>query len=293
MLPLVMSCGNGGSNTSQDYLSRSVSCYSTPDRDAFGVAIKLDRDNKTYTLYESSFRSQGWSATKKGRYSEVIDEGIVECDLNIEPQRLGDVYKVIVSVKPDIATFVSISSQLDASLCNLSELSSEKDWSSHMEECFFGDELDFIEKKYGSYVRDPEEDEKENLELSRSFSGKVVVRNDNGRCEGRYVLERERAYCVVAQDIGYVSKAEAHVELWKAEDGKGWVWSEESDKKFNVHEKPNKKSKVVAIICNDPYDLPETYPCLGLSNGWFKICIDGKVGYIQTSSVKYDTIDTI
>lgn len=112
---LFTSCGNPIKNT---YLSRNVSCYSTPSGDAFGCAVKLNRGNKTYTLYENSFRNQKWQETKKGNYSENVNGNIVEINLNIEPERFGDVYKVEIDIEHDCATLISISSRLRAPYVN-------------------------------------------------------------------------------------------------------------------------------------------------------------------------------
>ena len=39
--------------------------------------------------------------------------------------------------------------------------------------------------------------------------------------------------------------------------------------------------------------VPDTYPCLGKTkNGWYKILIDGKVGYVRGDLVVWDGMDT-
>jgi len=115
-----ISCGNNGNRSKEPetYLSRSISYYSTPGSDAFGFAVKLNRDNKSYTLYENSFRNQEWNAVKSGNYSEKIENNIAICDLHIEPEHFGDVYEVRVYLNTDKAAFISISSEIDAQPCN-------------------------------------------------------------------------------------------------------------------------------------------------------------------------------
>ena len=119
LIAFVVSCGNsGGSRKTESYLSRDVSYYSTPNGDAFGCAIKLNRANKSYKLYENSFRNQEWRLTKSGNYSEEIKDNVAICDLNIEPEHFGDVYEVKVYLNTDRAAFISISSELDAHPCS-------------------------------------------------------------------------------------------------------------------------------------------------------------------------------
>lgn len=116
---LFVSCGSNVNNkTPQTYLSREVSYYSTPMSDAFGFAVKLDRDSKAYTLYENSFRNQEWHATKSGQYSETIENNVAICDLHIDPERFGDVYEIRIYLNTDKAAFISISSEIDAAPCS-------------------------------------------------------------------------------------------------------------------------------------------------------------------------------
>lgn len=116
---MFVSCGSNVNNkTPQTYLSREVSYYSTPMGDAFGFAVKLNRDSKAYTLYENSFRNQEWHATKSGQYSETIENNVAICDLRIDPEHFGDVYEVRIYLNTDKAAFISISSEIDATLCS-------------------------------------------------------------------------------------------------------------------------------------------------------------------------------
>jgi hypothetical protein len=49
---------------------------------------------------------------------------------------------------------------------------------------------------------------------------------------------------------------------------------------------------VVAKIPDTGYDLPDPYDCLGKVNGWYKIKIDGKIGYVREDLVCWDAICT-
>lgn len=116
---ILVSCGNhNGGSKRQDYLSREVSYYATPSSDAFGYAIKLDRSNQSYCLYENSFRNKEWRVKTSGQYSERLENNVAICDLHIEPELLGDVYEIRVYINADKAAFISISSQIEANPCD-------------------------------------------------------------------------------------------------------------------------------------------------------------------------------
>ncbi len=40
------------------------------------------------------------------------------------------------------------------------------------------------------------------------------------------------------------------------------------------------------------FRVPETFPCLGKVNGWYKIRINGKVGYVREDLAEWDGICT-
>ncbi len=62
-------------------------------------------------------------------------------------------------------------------------------------------------------------------------------------------------------------------------------------RKSNVRKGPSTKTAVIAKI-PDFEDLPEPYDCLGKVNGWYKINIDGKIGYVRADLMVWDAICT-
>ncbi len=128
-----------------------------------------------------------------------------------------------------------------------------------------------------------------NVQENGEYAMEVVVKD--GNCLGRLVVEKSDAYVVSVQDDYEVSKAGAHVERWKASDGKGVVYLKDFGKQ-KVYASPELNSKVIGKIEYEEGCLPDTYPCLGLENGWFKIRFDGRTGYIKATLMDWDAIDT-
>ena len=121
---------------------------------------------------------------------------------------------------------------------------------------------------------------------------KVVVSKDGGLV-GRYV--RETATTLIANPVDWeeeVSKKEGYrVEIWTPEKGKGFVVRRDGVKgNINVRKGPSTKTAVVAQITEE--DSMKEYPdfafdCLGKRNGWYKIRIKGKVGYVRQDLVSW------
>ena len=127
-------------------------------------------------------------------------------------------------------------------------------------------------------------------------SGRVVIEKD-GR-ESRYIADSGDNYFVEVQDYGLVPKAGARIEQRESYKGKGYVFLKSEIKRANVRQEPSKKGKVLFTLDNDG-ELPEYYPCLGyVSNKeadgkykwWYKIEVNGKVGYISENIVFWDSI---
>ncbi|MCF0192940.1 MAG: SH3 domain-containing protein [Prevotella sp.] len=122
-------------------------------------------------------------------------------------------------------------------------------------------------------------------------TGKVVV-NSKGEVLGRYVKTNAKTYTVCEQDDYDVPKAGNHIETWSAAKGQGIVYRSGSiNGTINVRKAPNASSPVIAKIV-DPEGVPDTYPCLGKVDSWYKIRINGKIGYLRADLAEWDTIDT-
>lgn len=129
--------------------------------------------------------------------------------------------------------------------------------------------------------------------------GKVVIDKDGN--VSRYLADTDDGYLVLTQDYGVVPREGARVEERSAEKGQGIVYLNEETKAANVRMSPTKKSKVLCVIKDEDGSLPTTYNCLGiaeqrLSDGsyklWFKIKVNGKVGYVSHDLMYWDSICT-
>ena len=107
----------------------------------------------------------------------------------------------------------------------------------------------------------------------------------------RVLREEDDTYLCDIQDTFHVRKSDVKVELWTAADGKGIVYLKHSGKR-PAYSEPDRNAAVVADLMLEKGYLPETYPCLGLEDGWFKIDVDGKQAFIQAEYVCWDAINT-
>lgn len=125
--------------------------------------------------------------------------------------------------------------------------------------------------------------------LTDATQTKVVILQDG--MVARYVSEDETTFTCGIQDSFTVPKNEAHVELWSAADGKGIVCLKVPGV-FPSYSKPDPSSvKVQDLVYEEGY-VPDTYKCLGLKDGWFKIEVGEKPAYIEAKYVNWDAIDT-
>ena len=126
-------------------------------------------------------------------------------------------------------------------------------------------------------------------ETANNYEANVVVKD--GECQGVLIEEKADTYLVSVQDDIEIPKEGANVELWKASDGKGIVylkdWGSES-----IYASPDASSEVIGTTTYEEVELPETYKCLGLENGWFKIQFADRQGYIQAEKVDWTALDT-
>lgn len=122
-------------------------------------------------------------------------------------------------------------------------------------------------------------------------SMKMVV-DKHGNVQGRYVKTKAYSFVVEVQDYGEVPRAGNRVVTFSAEAGQGIIYrSPVRSGNINVRKSPSKSAAVVAKI-PDNEEFPDTYPCLGKVNGWYKIRINGKVGYVRADMVYWDGMDS-
>lgn len=107
----------------------------------------------------------------------------------------------------------------------------------------------------------------------------------------RILREDADTYLCEVQDTFTVRKSDVRVELWSAANGRGVVFLKHNGK-FPAYSEPDSNSSIVAYLMAEDGYVPETYPCLGLCDGWFKIDVGGKTAYIETGFVIWDATDT-
>lgn len=135
-----------------------------------------------------------------------------------------------------------------------------------------------------------------------------VVENSKGECVGRYDGDCGDSYLIDVQDWGTVPKEGHKVVKYRAEDGKGCVYisnkvkyttkNGEKMQIVNVRALPSMKSSIIGTICELYGDLPSPVDCLGYvpsqddysTDKWFKVNIDGKVGYVRADLMEWDSL---
>ena len=128
--------------------------------------------------------------------------------------------------------------------------------------------------------------------LAMSAQSMKMVVDTRGNVVGRLVKVNVNTYTVDVQDTYDVPKKGNHVVTYSAVKGQGIVYRHPDRKgNINVRKGPSINSAVVAKIPDDDY-MPECYPCLGKTNGWYKIRINGKIGYVRQDMANWDGMCT-
>lgn len=127
--------------------------------------------------------------------------------------------------------------------------------------------------------------------LAYGQSMKVVI-DARGNVVGRYVATKANAYTIEVQETSDVPKAGKRVVTFSAAAGQGVVYRNQSRTgNIRVRKTPSTSAPIVALI-PELDGVPETYPCLGKSGNWYKIKINGKVGYVRDDMACWDAMDT-
>ena len=123
-------------------------------------------------------------------------------------------------------------------------------------------------------------------------SMKMVV-DSKGEVVGRHVRTNATTYTVSVQDDYDVPKTGNRVVTFSAEKGQGIVYRHRDRKgNINVRKGPSTKTAVIAKIPDDEGMLPDPFDCLGKGKGWYKIEIDGKIGYVRGDLMSWDGMCT-
>ena len=125
-------------------------------------------------------------------------------------------------------------------------------------------------------------------------SMKMVV-DSRGNVVGRYVRTNSSTFTVDVQDTYNVSKRGNRVVTFSAAKGQGVVYYNQSHTgNLNVRKSPTTNSPVLTQII-DPAPMgyvPDCYNCLGKVNGWYKVRVNGKVGYVRGDLLEWDDMCT-
>lgn len=130
--------------------------------------------------------------------------------------------------------------------------------------------------------------------LSYAQSMKMVV-DKHGKAVGRYVKTNKTTYTIGVQDDVEVPIKGHRVVTFSAKDGQGIIYRDQSRTgNINVRKRPSTDSPVVAKIADTTAlgYVPDCYDCLGKVNGWYKIRIDGKTGFVRSDLVEWDGMCT-
>lgn len=115
----------------------------------------------------------------------------------------------------------------------------------------------------------------------------------------RYLADSGDCYFGSVQDYCLVKKKGSRIVECQADKGQGWLTINiDNARCVNVRRRPTSKSAVVSTICTEEGFLPDCYPCLGLvtnaSNGylWYKVKVNGKIGYVRQDLMIWDALCT-
>ena len=129
---------------------------------------------------------------------------------------------------------------------------------------------------------------------SNAQSQKMVV-DEHVEVVGRYVKTNETTYTIAVRDDTEVPKTGHRVVTFSAKDGQGVVYRDQSRTgNINVRKRPSTDAPVIAKIADNTISgyVPDCYDCLGKVNGWYKIRIDGKIGFVRSDLVEWDGMCT-
>ena len=135
-----------------------------------------------------------------------------------------------------------------------------------------------------------EEDDGDPKIKAASVDHMDMVIDSRGNVAGRYVRTNQTSYTVLVQDDIEVPKIGHKIVTYSAKNGQGVVFTRRTH--VNVRTQPNLESPVITQISYNKGEMIQTYPCLGKTQGWYKIRVNGKVGYVRHDLVEWDGIDT-
>ncbi|KWW38786.1 MAG: hypothetical protein F083_2073 [bacterium F083] len=151
------------------------------------------------------------------------------------------------------------------------------------------DEFDMTPEEMETDTIEDEDDGDPNIKAASPDRMKMVVDN-HGNLVGRYVQTNQTTYTVSVQDEIEVPRLGHKIVEYKAKNGQGVVFTRR--KNVNVRSQPNLQSPVICQITCKEGELPDTYPCLGKTQGWYKIKARNTEGYVRHDLVEWDGMST-
>ena len=118
---------------------------------------------------------------------------------------------------------------------------------------------------------------------------KMVI-DSQGNVVGRYVSTNQTSYTVSVKDNVEVPIHGHNIVEYSARNGQGIVYTLRSN--VNVRTQPDLKSPAICQITTKEGEKPIAYPCLGKTQGWYKIRIRGAEGYVRHDLVIWDGMGT-
>ena len=134
-----------------------------------------------------------------------------------------------------------------------------------------------------------EDDGDPNIKAASVDKMKVVVDN-RGNLVGRYVKTNQTTFTVSVQDDIEVPRLGHKIVEYSARNGQGVVYTLRTN--VNVRTQPNLESPIICQITTKAGEVPHAYPCLGKTQGWYKIRIRGTEGYVRHDLVIWDGMNT-
>ena len=128
--------------------------------------------------------------------------------------------------------------------------------------------------------------------MMNAQSMKMVV-DKRGNVVGRYVETDRNVYYISVQDVSSVPKRGHRIVTFSAAKGQGVVFYDQSRTgNLNVRKSPSTNSPILTQIPHPGDYVPDCYKCLGKVNGWYKVKVNGKTGYVRGDLLEWDGMCT-
>ena len=123
-----------------------------------------------------------------------------------------------------------------------------------------------------------------------SVDNMKMVLDNQGNLVGRYIGSNENTYTVNVQEDFVVPKEGHMVVVFSAANKQGVVYTRRTH--VNIRKSPSLNAPIVTQISYEKGSVPETYPCIGKVDEWYKIRVKDKVGYVRHDLVEWDGMDS-